>query len=57
LILNTIIAIFGITGLYLGPMYLVMHFYIKAECWLGITALAGILLYFTWYSKLPMSTD
>ena len=52
LLLNTLIAIAGITGLYLSPMYLVEHFYLQSGLWLGTALVAGVILYFTWYLKL-----
>jgi len=51
-VLNTLIAIAGITGLYLSPMYFVGHWYGKAILWSAVAALSATVLYFTWYRKL-----
>lgn len=48
-VLNTILGMVAITGLYLFPMYLVGHWYAKAFIWLGAAILAAGILAFTWY--------
>ncbi|MBN1442461.1 MAG: sodium:solute symporter, partial [Planctomycetes bacterium] len=50
---NTIVAIGGITGLYLAPMYLVGHWHAEALAWLSVVAVSAGVLYFTWYRHLP----
>ncbi len=56
-ILNTLLAIIGMTGLYLGPMYLVGHWYWQAlACLVAFGAATGAL-YFTWYASLPSTED
>jgi len=52
-ILNVVLAMAAVTGLYLGPMYLVGHWYGRAAGWLGVAAAAGVALAFTWYRHLP----
>jgi len=52
-ILNTLLGIAVITGLYLFPMYLVGHWYVHAAVWFSIAAGATIALAFTWYPHLP----
>jgi len=50
---NAAIGTAGLTGLYLGPMYLVGHWYAQAAVWAAIFVLCLITLYFTWYRFLP----
>lgn len=50
---NTLVAIVGVYGLYLAPMYLVGHWYTKATLWAGASLVASVVLYFTWYRHLP----
>jgi len=52
-VLNVVLAMAAVTGLYLGPMYLVGHWYGRAAGWLGVAAAAGVALAFTWYRHLP----
>jgi Na+/proline symporter len=56
-LLNTAVAIAGITALYLGPMYLVGHWHGNAAICLGIVVAAVIALYFTWYRNLPPAEE
>jgi len=49
---NTLTAIVGMTGLYVGPMYLVGHWYLRAAAWMSISAVCAAVLYFNWYRKL-----
>ncbi len=51
--LNTILGILALTGLYLGPMYLVGHWYARAAICGTVFVLAVAALYVTWYRKLP----
>lgn len=51
-VLNTILGMVAIAGLYLFPMYLVGHWYGKAFIWLGAAVLAAGILAFTWYRYL-----
>lgn len=50
---NTLIAIVGLTALYLAPMYFVGHWHQRAGlCGIIFAACTG-MLYFTWYKYLP----
>jgi len=55
-LINLILSSIVILGCYLGPMYLIGHWYIKAACLLAMAAVGGVLLYFTWYRNLPRPT-
>lgn len=48
-ILNVILGMIAILGLYLAPMYFVGHWFLYAALCLGTAATASIALYFTWY--------
>jgi Na+/proline symporter len=50
---NVVLASMAILGVYLGPMYLVGHWFIQAAVGLGAAAAAAVALYFTWYRNLP----
>jgi len=52
-ILNIILAMLAITGLYLFPMYLVGHWYGSSMIWLGLSLAAIVALRYTWYNNLP----
>ena len=52
-ILNIILAMLAITGLYLFPMYLVGHWYLSSMIWLGLALAAIVALRYTWYNNLP----
>jgi Na+/proline symporter len=52
-VLNTLIAVIGITGLYLFPMYLIGHWHMKSILCVGAFMAAAVSLYFTWYQHLP----
>lgn len=51
--LNTIIALIGITSLYLATLYIVLHRLGVGFALLATTAVTVIVLYFTWYKNLP----
>ncbi|MEP6945927.1 MAG: hypothetical protein ABJA02_08425 [Acidobacteriota bacterium] len=51
--MNTLIAMIGITALYVSMLYLVLHRLETGFALLGITMTATIILYFTWYKFLP----
>jgi Na+/proline symporter len=51
-VFNTMLAIVGITGLYLAPMYLVGHWYPQALAWASVSAITAAILYYTWYKRL-----
>ena len=52
-VLNAILGMVGISGIYLFPMYLVGHWYERAFIWLGAALLSAGALIFTWYRYLP----
>lgn len=54
-ILNVILGMVAICGLYLFPMYLVGHWYAKSIVWLGVAVAAVATLALTWYRNLPPS--
>ncbi len=56
-VFNVVVAMIGIHGLYLFPMYLVGHWYAKAAAWLTVACAAMIILSFTWYRHLPESRE
>jgi Na+/proline symporter len=51
--LNTLIALVGITALYVATLYLVLHRIEVGLVLLAITIVSVIALYFTWYKNLP----
>jgi len=52
-ILNIVLAMVAITGMYLFPMYLVGHWYTNSMIWFGLTIAAVLVLKYTWYRNLP----
>jgi Na+/proline symporter len=51
--LNTALAVIGISGLYVGSLYLITHRYgAMTVCWIA-TAGSATALFFTWYRHLP----
>ena len=48
-ILNVVLGMIAILGLYLAPMYLVGHWFSYAAICLGTALLAAAVLYHTWY--------
>lgn len=50
---NTLIAMIGITALYVSMLYLVLNRLTVAFSLIGATLLSVIILYFTWYKTLP----
>jgi Na+/proline symporter len=54
-ILNVVLAMIAITGLYLFPMYLVGHWYLYSAIWFTLAAITIIALKYTWYDYLPES--
>ena len=51
--LNTVIALIGITALYVSMLYLILHRLTVGFGLLGTTILCAVVLYFTWYKNLP----
>ncbi|MHC4740164.1 MAG: sodium:solute symporter family transporter, partial [Planctomycetota bacterium] len=54
-LLNVVLGMLMITGLYLFPMYLVGHWYAKSIFWFALAAAPAIALKYTWYRNLPES--
>jgi SSS family solute:Na+ symporter len=54
-ILNVVLGMVVIAGLYLFPMYLVGHWYLYSATWLGLAIVAAFALKYTWYRFLPPS--
>jgi Na+/proline symporter len=52
-LLNVALAMAAVTGLYLAPMYLIGHWYIRAGVWLAVALVAIGILAVTWYRYLP----
>jgi hypothetical protein len=50
---NTVVAMAGITALYVSMLYLVIHRLTIGFGLLGITLACVVVLYFTWYKTLP----
>ena len=51
--INTVIAMVGITALYVSMLYLVLHRLDVGFALLAATLVSVIILYFTWYKHLP----
>jgi hypothetical protein len=54
---NTVIAMIGITALYVSMLYLVLHRLEIGFALLATTALSVVVLYFTWYKTLPPPSE
>jgi solute:Na+ symporter, SSS family len=52
-VFNVLVAMVGIHGLYMCPMYLVGHWYTQAALWAIVITVSIIVLSFTWYRHLP----
>ncbi len=52
-IINVLIAMAAVSGLYLSPMFLVGHWYGKAILWFMVAVVSAVVLKFTWYDHLP----
>jgi Na+/proline symporter len=50
---NTVVAMAGITALYVSMLYLVIHRLAIGFGLLGVTLACVVVLYFTWYKTLP----
>jgi SSS family solute:Na+ symporter len=55
--LNTVIAMVGITCLYVSMLYLVLHRLEIGFTLLATTAVCSVILYFTWYKTLPLPSE
>ena len=56
-LLNVVLGMVAITGLYLFPMYLVGHWYARSATWFVIALAAIIILRYTWYRFLPAPAE
>ena len=54
---NTVIAMIGITALYVSMLYLVLHRLGVGFSLLATTAVCVVILYFTWYKNLPPPSE
>ena len=54
---NTIVAMVGITALYVSMLYLVLHRLEVGFGLLGVTLVTVIILYFSWYKTLPPPSE
>ena len=54
---NTIVAMIGITALYVSMLYLVLHRLEVGFGLLGVTLVTVIILYFSWYKTLPPPSE
>jgi solute:Na+ symporter, SSS family len=54
---NTLLAMIGITALYVSMLYLVLNRLTVAFSLLGTTLATAIILYFTWYKTLPPPSE
>ncbi|MEZ5424315.1 MAG: hypothetical protein R2682_14640, partial [Pyrinomonadaceae bacterium] len=54
---NTLIALVGITALYVSMLYLILHQLTIAFSLIGTTVLTVVILYFTWYKHLPPARE
>jgi len=52
-LVNLVLGMIAIAGLYVGPMYLVGHWYTQAGVSLVAAMLAAGMMYLTWYRNLP----
>ncbi len=52
-LLNVLLGMLAILGLYLFPMYLVGHQYLYSTLGLAVGIVSAVILKFTWYDKLP----
>lgn len=54
---NTLVAMIGITALYVSMLYLILHRLTIAFSLIGTTIVTAIILYFTWYKTLPPASE
>jgi len=52
---SAMVALVGFFFFFLSPMYLVIHLFTDSLLYLGIAALAAVVLYFSWYRRLAPS--
>ncbi len=51
-VLNTLMGMLAVLALYLAPMFLVAHAYLRAGFWAVLGAACVVILRFTWYQRL-----
>jgi len=56
-LVNVALGMIAITGLYLFPMYLVGHWYVRSVIWLATALAAIVILRYTWYEYLPAPAE
>ena len=57
MLFNTVVAMIGITALYVSMLYLILHRHTVAFALIGTTLVTVIILYFTWYKTLPPASE
>jgi len=50
---NTVLAVLGICGLYVGSLYLILHQWLATFACFGTSVAVSVIMYFTWYRHLP----
>lgn len=55
--LNVVLGMIAITGLYLFPMYLVGHWYVRSAMWFVLAGASIVILRYTWYPFLPALSE
>jgi hypothetical protein len=56
-LLNVVLGMCAITALYLFPMYLVGHGYLRSVIWFVTAVAAIVILRYTWYQNLPAPAE
>ena len=56
-VVNALLGILLLSGLYLFPCYIVGHWWSQAWMWIGVIVGSGIALYYTWYRHLPVPEE
>ena len=56
-LLNVVLGMIAITGLYLFPMYLVGHWYVRSVIWFVLASASIVILRYTWYPFLPAAAE
>ena len=56
-LVNLVAGSAAIYGLYMMPIYLVGHWHLRAAACLTVVTGTSLLLYFTWYRRLPQERD
>jgi len=56
-LLNVVLGMIAITGLYLFPMYLVGHWYVRSAIWFILAGASIVILIYTWYPFLPAESE